>query len=236
MQLRHILIALAALPLMGFSIAACAGGDTHSAEIPDGPDGAKGKARRTNTQTQPNERPRGWLSRWASNNDDRNPGPCPLMGVLYDSSRLVEFATPEQRYANIAWTGEMRGVRGFCRYTGADPIEMNLEIDMAFGRGPAAGEARTRTYRYWVAVTRRGVAPIEKQYYNIRVEFNGDRTIVTGTDEIERITIPRANAEVSGDNFEILVGFELTPEQLAYNRDGRRFRMDAATRPTQPSN
>ena len=31
----------------------------------------------------------------------------------------------------------------------------------------------------------------------------------------------------SGENFEILVGFELTPEQLQFNRDGRRFRIDA---------
>ncbi|HBB55343.1 MAG TPA: Tat pathway signal sequence domain protein, partial [Hyphomonadaceae bacterium] len=28
-----------------------------------------------------------------------------------------------------------------------------------------------------------------------------------------------------GANFEILVGFELTPEQLAFNTDGKRFRL-----------
>ena len=104
----------------------------------------------------------GFLDRLVGNDDRPNVGPCPLMGVLYDSSRLVDFAAPDnQRYANIEYTGELQGVRGLCRYVGDDPITMNLEIDMAFGRGPAATGDR-QTYRYWVAVTRRGRAPIEK--------------------------------------------------------------------------
>ncbi|MCL4716255.1 MAG: hypothetical protein KJZ75_15210 [Hyphomonadaceae bacterium] len=151
------------------------------------------------------------------------------MGVLYDSSRIVDFAAPDQvRYANIEYTGEMQGVRGLCRYVGADPITMNLEIDMAFGRGPAATSDR-QTYRYWVAVTRRGRAPIEKVYYDIDVRWPRGQSVVAHTETIERIVIPRANEEISGENFEILVGFELTPEQLQFNRDGRRFRIDAGS-------
>ncbi|MBL8549188.1 MAG: hypothetical protein JNJ73_04340 [Hyphomonadaceae bacterium] len=149
------------------------------------------------------------------------------MGVLYDASRMVEFNGAEERYANIKYTGEMRGVRGFCRYVDDNPITMNLEIDMAFGRGPAA-DARSRTYRYWVAVTRRGVAPIEKQYFDVNVDFPRDGAVVTRTEQIDRITIPRANADLSGENFEILVGLDLTPAQLAFNRAGKRFRIDAA--------
>jgi hypothetical protein len=86
-------------------------------------------------------------------NDDRpNVGPCPLMGVLYDSSRLVAFTDAgNQRYANISHTGEMQGIRGLCRYVDADPIRMSIEVDMAFGRGPAATDSH-ETYRYWVAV------------------------------------------------------------------------------------
>jgi hypothetical protein len=165
-------------------------------------------------------------------NDDRpNVGPCPLMGVLYDSSRLVAFAdASNQRYANISHTGEMQGIRGLCRYVEADPITMSIEVDMAFGRGPAATDNR-ETYRYWVAVARRGRAPIEKVYFDVDVRWDRDQQVVTRTEQIENIVIPRANPEISGENFEILVGFELTPEQLQFNRDGRRFRIDAATNP-----
>jgi hypothetical protein len=182
------------------------------------------------TQNQPEREP-SWLDRMIGNDPRRNVGPCPLMGVLYDNSRLVKFAAPDnQRYANIEYTGELQGVRGLCRYVGDDPITMGIEIDMAFGRGPAATSDR-QTYRYWVAVTRRGRAPIEKAYFDVDVRWPRDQAVVTRTERIEQIVIPRANGEVSGENFEILVGFELTPEQLQFNRDGRRFRIDAGANP-----
>ncbi|MBN8608139.1 MAG: Tat pathway signal sequence domain protein [Caulobacterales bacterium] len=172
-----------------------------------------------------------FFDRMIGNDDRPNVGPCPLMGVLYDSSRLVAFAdASNQRYANISHTGEMQGIRGLCRYVEADPITMSIEVDMAFGRGPAATDNR-ETYRYWVAVARRGRAPIEKVYFDVDVRWDRDQQVVTRTEQIENIVIPRANPEISGENFEILVGFELTPEQLQFNRDGRRFRIDAATNP-----
>jgi hypothetical protein len=185
-----------------------------------------------NPETQEEARAPSFIDRWIGNDPRPNAGPCPLMGVLYDSARLVKFAQPNnQRYANIEYTAEMQGVNGLCRYVDADPIAMNMEIQMAFGRGPAATSDR-QTYRYWVAVARRGRAPIEKAYFDVEVRFPRGQAVVTRTEQIEQIVIPRANEEISGENFEILVGFELTPEQLQFNRDGRRFRIDAGETPT----
>jgi len=170
-----------------------------------------------------------FLERMFGEDNRQNAGPCPLMGVLYDSSRVVDFAAPNsERYANIEFTGEMQGIRGLCRYIREDPITMSIEVDMAFGRGPAATTDR-QTYRYWVAVVRRGRAPIEKAYFDVDVRWDRGEAVVTRTEEIENIVIPRANETTSGSNFEILVGFELTPEQLQFNRDGRRFRIDAGS-------
>jgi hypothetical protein len=169
----------------------------------------------------------GFWARALGTDDVPNAGPCPLMGVLYDSARLVEFGGDgRQRYGNVTFTGEMRGVRGLCRYVGEDPIAMSLEIDMAFGRGPAA-QAESQTFTYWVAVARRGAAPIEKQYYTVEVRFPRGQDVMESTQTIASIVIPRANSDISGENFEILVGFELTPDQLSFNRDGRRFRVNA---------
>lgn len=173
------------------------------------------------------EREPNFVDRLLGNDRRPNVGPCPLMGVLYENARLVQFRDPGvERYANVAYTGEMQGIRGLCRYVGEDPIRMSIEVEMAFGRGPAATEER-RAYRYWVAVARRGRAPIAKEYFDVDVRFANGQTVVTRTEEINTIEIPRANAEISGENFEILVGFELTPEQLQFNRDGKRFRVNA---------
>ncbi len=216
---------LSAVLLLSFgalTIASCGPTRGRTIELPGG-----GPAQNERVERAPNA-----LERMLGSDDRRrNVGPCPLMGVLYDSSRVVQFAEPNvQRYANISFTGEMQGVRGLCRYVEADPITMSLDIDMAFGRGPASTADR-QTYRYWVAVTTRGRAPIAKEYYDLDVRFPRGEAVVTRTEHIERITIPRATADTSGENFEILVGFELTPDQLAFNRAGRRFRIDSGQRP-----
>ena len=178
-------------------------------------------------EDQSTEQDPNFFDRLIGNDDRPNVGPCPLMGVLYDNARIVDFAAPNSlRYSNIEFTGEMQGVSGLCRYVDTNPIAMGIEIRMAFGRGPAATSDR-QTYRYWVAVTRRGRAPIEKAYFDVDVRWNRGEAVVMRTERIQNIVIPRANAEISGENFEILVGFELTPEQLQFNRDGRRFRIDA---------
>jgi len=212
-----------AMLVAALALSACGSGRGRTVELPGG-------VLPTDTA---NQRPPNAFDRMLGLDRRPNVGPCPLMGVLYDSSRLVQFAQPNaQRYANIAFTGEMEGVQGLCRYVGADPITMNLDINMEFGRGPAAG-ADHRTYRYWVAVTRRGRAAIAKQYFDVNVNFPRNQRVVSHVEHINRIVIPRANADISGENFEILVGFELTPEQLQFNRDGRRFRIDAAARASQ---
>jgi hypothetical protein len=209
---RVIMVSLA------LALSACASNETPTVELPGG----------VNEEAQEEVRPPNFFDRMIGNDNRPNAGPCPLMGVLYDSSRIVDFAAADnQRYANIEFTGEMQGVQGLCRYVETDPIQMSIEIQMAFGRGPAASSDR-QTYRYWVAVARRGRAPIEKAYFDVDVRFRNGEAVVTRTEEIENIVIPRANEEISGENFEILVGFELTPEQLQFNRDGRRFRIDAA--------
>jgi len=194
------------------------------------PGGVMPEEERAAQQREPN-----WLDRALGNDRRPNVGPCPLMGVLYDNARLVQFRDPGvERYANVAWTGEMQGVRGLCRYVGEDPIRMAIEVEMAFGRGPAATEER-RSYRYWVAVARRGRAPIAKEYFDVDVRFPRGENVVTRTEEIGTIEIPRANGEISGENFEILVGFELTPEQIQFNRDGKRFRVNAPEAAATPS-
>lgn len=151
-----------------------------------------------------------------------NAGPCPSARVLWDAARFVEIRDNNQRYENVGFTGEVRRVTGLCRYVGDDPIVMKIDIDFGFGKGPAATGA-THNYRYFVAVTRRDLAVVSKQYFDFPVEFRRGEDRMSGRQTIPEIVIPRASDQISGANFEILVGFELTPEQLQFNREGRRF-------------
>lgn len=154
-------------------------------------------------------------------NDDPNVGPCPVAGSLYDANRVVDVQGVE-RHENVGFTGAIEGVRGYCRYVGDNPITMEIEIDFAFGKGPKA-EGDTHTYPYFVSVTRRDRLVLAKEKYAMDIRFPKGDDIVRRTEKVDGIVIPRATATVNGTNFEVIVGFDLTDEQLAYNRSGKRF-------------
>lgn len=156
---------------------------------------------------------------------EANPGPCPRAFALYDAARIVEIKGAES-FANVGFTGEIGKIRSLCRYYGEQPIVADLEIDMDFGRGPAAS-GQEAVYEYFVAVTRKNVAVIHKEIFPIQVRFPAGSDRVSLTEKIDKITIPRAGENTSGVNFEIMVGFQVTDEQRAFNADGKRFRVSA---------
>lgn len=158
---------------------------------------------------------------------EANPGPCPRAFALYDASRIVEFRGGQERFANVGFTGEFQKVRSLCRYYGAQPIEGDIEMDISFGRGPAASEQSTTTYEYFVAVTRKNIGVINKETFPIQVTFPAGADRVTVTERVDKFVIPRAKEGTSGENFEIIVGFELTEAQRAFNAEGKRFRVSA---------
>jgi hypothetical protein len=157
----------------------------------------------------------------------RNAGPCPYVKVLYDAARYVELKDNKEQAAAVGYTGEIQGLSSACAYKSDDPIRVSMEILFALGKGPQA-TASTKTSRYWVAVTDRNNEVIAKEWFNLPVTFapGEDRALVT--DKLNGIVIPRVRASVSGSNFEVLVGFDVTPEMVAFNRDGKRFRPNAA--------
>ena len=151
-----------------------------------------------------------------------NQGPCPAAGSVYETQRVVFFNGEGEQYTNIEFTGEITNVQLFCRYVDDDPIEAQLDLEFAFGRGEAA-RSSAQTYEFFVAVTRTNRAVIEKQVFPIEVKFKPGQSIVTREESIDRVKIPRADSTISGANFEVLVGFNLTDEQRAFNEAGRRY-------------
>ena len=156
----------------------------------------------------------------------RNAGPCPFVKTLYDAARYVELKDGKEQSAMVGYTGEIQGLSSGCAYKAEEPIKVGMEILFALGRGPQATSS-TKTYRYWVAVTDRNKDVIAKEFFNLPVTFPAGTDRVLITDKVEGIVIPRTKATVSGANFEVLVGFDVTPEMVAFNRVGKRFRPNA---------
>jgi hypothetical protein len=157
----------------------------------------------------------------------RNAGPCPFVKVLYDAGRYHEFKDNRESAGAVMWTGEIQGISAGCQYKDDEPIKVAMEVLFALGKGPQATDSR-KNFRYWIAVTDRNRAVIAKEYFDLPVNFgNGERVMVR--EKIEGITIPRAGVQVSGSNFEVLIGFDVTPQMTEFNRDGKRFRVNAGS-------
>jgi len=165
----------------------------------------------------------------------RNAGPCPFVKTLYDAARYIEFKDDREASANVGYSGEIQNISAGCAYKDAEPIKVRLEILFELGKGPQA-QGSSKTYRYWVAVTQRNKDVLAKQYFDLPVNFPAGEDRVYATDTIAEIAIPRASITTSGSNFEILVGFDVTPQMAAFNRDGKRFRVNAGQTEDSASN
>ena len=220
--MRRVLTALAALSVAAVLIPQSAeaqssgrqGGQQSREQSPD--QGTSQNARRV---------------RIAPLNRRANAGPCPYVKVLYDAARYVEMADfSRPSAAGVGFTGEIEGVSADCVYRESDPIRLDFNVLFNLGKGPqASGDGRT--YRYWIAVTERNNAVLAKEYFDLPVDFAGQQT--ASVQQAQSIVIPRADATTSGNNFEVLIGFDVTPEMAEFNRSGSRFRVTAGQ--TQPN-
>lgn len=213
--MRRVAFLLSALFLAGV-----AAPDVAQAQSRDRQDRDRSERQQADGEEQQRQRPRGP----APLRRQPNAGPCPFVKILYDAARYVELEGGQASASAVGYTGEIEGVTSGCAYQGDQPITVDFNVLFSLGRGPQA-EGDARTYRYWIAVTERNRAVLSKEYFDLPVDFDGQRT--TQVEQQQRVVIPRAEATTSGANFEILVGFDVTPEMAEFNRSGSRFRPQA---------
>ncbi len=215
--MRLATVALAALATLAFA-------GTASAQVSGQGQSQRERGGNGQQASGENNQERSRAPRIAPLRNVANAGPCPYVKILYDAARYVELEGERAASANVGYTGEIEGVTAGCSYQGDDPITVQMNILFNLGRGPRA-EGDQRTYRYWIAVTERNQAVLAKDYFDLPVNFDGGTT-ASSTQE-QSVIIPRASETTSGGNFEVLIGFDVTPQMAEFNRSGSRFRMTA---------
>src|SRR5205823_14505867 len=113
--------------------------------------------------------------------------------------------------ATVAFTGEIEVLSAGGQYKDDEPIRLTMDILFELGKGPQA-QGASKTYHYWVAVTDRNREVIARQDFELPVSFPAGKDRVYVTDAVNNITIPRGTSTTSGSNFEVLVGFDVTPK------------------------
>ena len=126
---------------------------------------------------------------------------------------------PGRDLIDVVHEGQIGEVGWSCKYSKTD-VTVLAKIAFLAQRGPASSQPEARL-PFFVAVTDSGREILAKQVFQTVVAFPEGRSQAGVFEEIEEI-IPLPD-QTSGPEYEIIVGFQLTEEQLRHNRKRRRF-------------
>jgi hypothetical protein len=135
---------------------------------------------------------------------------CPKLSVLADATRVTSFENTRV----IQYRATISGEALQC-VVDDDVAHTRLKFKVA-GTLAASAKASARKVDYFVAVLD-GETVLAKQVYSLTLPFNAKTRAVEVEEKIKRVDIPVADGK-SADDYHVLIGFQLTREQLAYNR------------------
>jgi hypothetical protein len=158
---------------------------------------------------------------------------CPSTGVLSDAVTVTKLRPGTQAAspspANIAFTAEMSQAKLDCNYNrGQNKLSVDINFAVKATRGPAAMGADPQL-DFFVAVVDADNNVLSKTVYHGKPDMAGRPTNVY-TQSVDNFPVPLGMDKRPYD-YEILTGFQLTPDELAYNRIPRALPVPrAATR------
>jgi hypothetical protein len=140
---------------------------------------------------------------------------CPQTSVLKDASDLTRFQGSGTDLTDMVVDGRITRPTGKCALDDPTHLRTTLNVNLELTRGPAS-KSRATDVTYFVAVLK-GDTVLEKKEYRVPTQFpvNTDHVRLTG-DEID-LVLP-VNEKLNGAAYRVLIGFQLTPQELAFNR------------------
>ena len=146
---------------------------------------------------------------------------CPAVFILEDAKDLTRFKPgPGRDITDILFEAEIVDFRGGCDYDEDDgEAEIELLVQVRVQRGPA-NKSRDIAFEYFVAIPKYQSQPEGKRILPVKGAFVENRTRLVYQDELQ-MTIP-VKKPTDGAALEIILGFQLTPEELKFNRSRRQ--------------
>lgn len=161
------------------------------------------------------------LATSCASDKDKAPA-CPDVAVVADASTVTRFAPGNGRdLLDVDLQAEIADLLSACKdkekRDGNPVAKVTVAPVIVVNRGPA-NQNRTPRLQYFVSVVDDNQRILQKQIYDLAVTFteNSSRVVIRDDDPPIVVDVPNASAAARG--YQILVGFQLTAEELAYNR------------------
>lgn len=146
--------------------------------------------------------------------------PCPRVYILADAGNLVRYKPgPGRDITDIVFEGRIANFVGSCDYDEDKGVDIDLVVQIELQRGPAATGAPV-SFEYFVALPAFRPKPEGKRIMPVSGTFAPNQTRMAYQDTVHMF-IPLAKPE-DGYDTEIVIGFQLTPEEIELNRQMRQ--------------
>lgn len=153
------------------------------------------------------------------------PPECPHAGVLADAADLTRYRPAGQGagapgaaghdLTDMVLDGQITGVSGDCTRASRRELDVSVTVSMRLTRGPAA-RGPVGDVPFFVAVTENGQV-LDKQIFHVGPDFAANADTVRLTTDPVSLNLP-VSAEKPGSAYDLVVGFQLTPDEVALNR------------------
>ena len=141
---------------------------------------------------------------------------CPRVRVLQEPGSITRFQDGAGRdITDVLFQAQFSEVTGGCLIE-KDSIELDFTVEILATRGPADTE-KAASMTIFMAVQAPDRTFLQRNTFDVDITFPGNRSRVAYVDEFAG-KIPRS-ADQEPDSFTIYVGFELTEDELQFNRD-----------------
>ncbi|MDF1687172.1 MAG: hypothetical protein ACJAVO_001665 [Parvibaculaceae bacterium] len=143
--------------------------------------------------------------------------PCPGAGILGSTEKVTVFNGAGQDITDVVVTAEIERVVTSCEYDFDDGI---IYVDVAYRGIAEAGPAATSptiNVPVFLALTEVNRSVLRKDVEPIVLDFSAGGRRTDFVKVIEGARVPYV-PPFDGAAYEYLVGFQLTPDQVAYNK------------------
>jgi|TARA_R110000751_G_scaffold2873_5_gene15035 hypothetical protein len=142
---------------------------------------------------------------------------CPRTFLPTDTAQLTQFKDSGRDLTDVVFEAGFEGYKGECSYDLEDKkLDILISPEFSAQMGPAATN-RSQHLQYFVALKNPGGEFVQKSVFDVDLTFPKDANKVRYTDEQVSLHVPLADVNY-GPNYEIYMGFQLSHDQLDYNR------------------
>ena len=144
---------------------------------------------------------------------------CPRVSLLNDAESMTQYRDgPGRDLTDVLFEAKVVDVNWSCKYLD-NRVRVEAAIDIVAQKGPASEGANAKV-SFFVGIIDYEQNIIAKKTFASEIEFRDGRRRAGVREEIEQILFLKEGE--SGDDYEIIVGMQLTEQQLKQNRRRRR--------------